>query len=808
MTEAAAENLGILSKLRKKIFELRDRYFPKKNQVPELELELARVMEDISESGEVTREEGSSIKEIISRLAIIEQQVTELVSETLTKVSRQLGSNEGGFYMDPITGERFYLKFYRNPDQARVECVAKSIYKELGIRTADSEVVEVDGRIAIKSKEIKGVKSLYRDSLRGNPDVMNGFIADAFLGNWDVMGTSFDNVVQGEDGGIYRIDNGGSLIFRARGDTKDFPSNDVSELKTLLNPQFTTGAVFSGISPEEMRLQAINLINTLTDEVIIRILKESGLKGENLRKVAEGLVGRREFLRKHFGLEVREVETKTPTFKSRLRELLSSPIEREGAFLRKFSFLCDGSKIEDQEIGMIDRRHQNEVLLSFKLANAEDSIRNITLILETLRKKGYKVFYEDIQVTGGVFSNHSHEELLFSRWIEISYEGIVVKICLNDDSTMTRRVSIGRVAIVLPAQKGSKINPEVVNQNLNKIFQDIFQIDSGIDLPNESEMRNYRERRYRWFRKIPSQVTLTSEEQREIDSMVREEVVAGYTNYVVPGRHQRVERNHGEFGFYYTVTNPRHLIHILTNGLFSTTERYKRGLEVDGMSYVSDIESGGADYVFTRVVSERSHTRSISNPTNSAVLILDVDLLDRTDSFSYVDDKYGSTRRDVFENRVTVEDLVPGGMTMVNETMFKCGISLSHIKRVACEPDLKTEKVLAQLLIKENPNEINRILRFGTVEEFRFLLKRNGVSEIKIDDFILDNLRFKIIVNLTEAGISSINGVPIEEFVTTIFSGTDVIDISHGRGIDKKTDPIRDDLSGVDKKSFKLKELK
>jgi len=46
------------------------------------------------------------------------------------------------------------------------------------------------------------------------------FVADAILGNWDVVGLSKDNVMLGKDGKTYRIDNGGSLRYRAQGGLK------------------------------------------------------------------------------------------------------------------------------------------------------------------------------------------------------------------------------------------------------------------------------------------------------------------------------------------------------------------------------------------------------------------------------------------------------------------------------------------------------------------------------------------------------------------------------------------------------------
>ena len=61
-----------------------------------------------------------------------------------------------------------------------------------------------------------------------HPDVRAGFLADAWLANWDVVGLAADNIVTGPGKKAYRIDVGGSLIFRAQGKGKPFPP-EVSE---------------------------------------------------------------------------------------------------------------------------------------------------------------------------------------------------------------------------------------------------------------------------------------------------------------------------------------------------------------------------------------------------------------------------------------------------------------------------------------------------------------------------------------------------------------------------------------------------
>ena len=112
----------------------------------------------------------------------------------------------------------------------------------------------MDGKFAIASKEIPGGgQSSYREEQAKSPDIRSGFLADTYLANWDVVGLVFDNIMKDANGNMYRVDNGGSLNFRAQGGLKDFLPNDIPELKNMLNPDFSAGQVFAGITEEELQ---------------------------------------------------------------------------------------------------------------------------------------------------------------------------------------------------------------------------------------------------------------------------------------------------------------------------------------------------------------------------------------------------------------------------------------------------------------------------------------------------------------------------------------------------------------------------
>lgn len=161
------------------------------------------------------------------------------------QVGRQLGSNPGGVYVGP-TGQKFYIKSPLSEDHLRNEMLAGQLYGMSGVKTPRLELVETPKGLAISSAWEPG-------ELIGrmrNPDVTSvqrGLPTDAWLANWDVVGTGGDNVLMTPSGPV-RIDLGGSLRYRAQGAPKEFGPS-VEELVSI--PKFTP-EVFGGARRETL----------------------------------------------------------------------------------------------------------------------------------------------------------------------------------------------------------------------------------------------------------------------------------------------------------------------------------------------------------------------------------------------------------------------------------------------------------------------------------------------------------------------------------------------------------------------------
>ena len=104
-------------------------------------------------------------------------------------------------------------------------------------------------------KEIGTLKGAARTA--ANKKAKDGFVLDAWLGNWDAVGLGGDNMMV-VGGKLVRIDNGGSLLYRAQGGLKGAAFGDkVDEVKTLLDTKTNPNAakVFKGLTQKQIAKQ-------------------------------------------------------------------------------------------------------------------------------------------------------------------------------------------------------------------------------------------------------------------------------------------------------------------------------------------------------------------------------------------------------------------------------------------------------------------------------------------------------------------------------------------------------------------------
>lgn len=218
------------------------------------------------------------------------------------QVGPQKGSNPGGLFED-AAGKKWYVKFPESEDIAKNEVLAGKLYSLLGIEVPKVKLVKKGDKVGIASQFIEGLTSKKGEELAKTPGALEGFGADAWLANWDVVGLGFDNLLTTKDGKALRVDVGGALVYRAQGGKKgDAFGSTVPEVDSLRNPatNANTASVFGGMDKRALN-QSIAKVLEMPDDVITQAVEKFGPGTAAEKKaLAEKLIQRKSYLSKKF----------------------------------------------------------------------------------------------------------------------------------------------------------------------------------------------------------------------------------------------------------------------------------------------------------------------------------------------------------------------------------------------------------------------------------------------------------------------------------------------------------------------------
>ena len=171
-------------------------------------------------------------------------------------------------------------------DRVATELLANAIYRELGILVPSAGVTEwsLDGDSAVTALTYPMLAGEIRRWNEPNAELAEGFVADALLANWDVIGLECDNILwQGET--PIRLDQGGTFEFRAQGQRKDYGPEPI-ELETMLGPEGQARGRMD-VTEETISMGAALVVEHLTPTRVEELV--SGAPFED-REMAERLV--------------------------------------------------------------------------------------------------------------------------------------------------------------------------------------------------------------------------------------------------------------------------------------------------------------------------------------------------------------------------------------------------------------------------------------------------------------------------------------------------------------------------------------
>ncbi len=176
-----------------------------------------------------------------------------------------------------------------------------------------------------------------------------------------------------------------------------------------------------------------------------------------------------------------------------------------------------------------------------------------------------------------------------------------------------------------------------------------------------------------------------------------EEVAPGHFTVVDP---QQVEdmKAAGLRYAYSTVTLPEHVLSILQEGQKATLSRWSDGQIVTGMSSMADVGSGGAQGVFSRLVTQAANGKSWAGRTYK--IVLRPELLGRTDIWGWPGDYYGRAWQLTDRNFGTklLEDIGKnGGYAQYNEIISPVGNGTQYIACVVATNAADRTKLIDHL---------------------------------------------------------------------------------------------------------------
>jgi len=222
----------------------------------------------------------------------------------VTTISELGGSTGAKLVKDNVTGDLYVMKRGANPAHLMNEVHADRAYQAMGINVPELKVFNVDGVPVKLAKFIDGdnlpqLRTTNPKAFSAAKKKLQGeFGADAILGNWDVMGANFDNIIVDKAGEVWRIDNGGALLHRAQGAIKPNFGQYVDEVWTMRNPQINRQAaeIFGDIPYFKIEKQlrkyskmADAVSDSIDDEAIKALLRARMDSASDIAKISKTL---------------------------------------------------------------------------------------------------------------------------------------------------------------------------------------------------------------------------------------------------------------------------------------------------------------------------------------------------------------------------------------------------------------------------------------------------------------------------------------------------------------------------------------
>jgi len=231
--------------------------------------------------------------------------------DAMRKVDGPKGSNPGQWYEDD-SGQRWFVKEAKSRDHADNEVAAGVIYEMFGVRTPQTRVLTIDGKAHVVSRFVPDIqtkpeswwRSASKQATAARREAQEDFVLDAWLANWDAVGLNYDNMLVDASGHVWRIDTGGAMKYRARGDKKsswDLINSVVDDLNNMRSASINPSGhiVFDEITDAEVLKQIDRLLARFDEAAVENRLVAAGVPPHETVRLVHTLNERANALRRY-----------------------------------------------------------------------------------------------------------------------------------------------------------------------------------------------------------------------------------------------------------------------------------------------------------------------------------------------------------------------------------------------------------------------------------------------------------------------------------------------------------------------------
>ena len=388
----AAKSLASVKTGIKKKFKANKKLSPKEQQVfDDLDPVDQDLLKEAASAGKTAKQLDDDAAAIVTQKAT--QRADEgVLFDDLEQIGNQDGSNTGGLFKSKVDGSKFYVKAPDTEVMAKVEVLSSKLYQAAGVKVANVNSIkltgkigdrDVSGRLGVTSaiEEIEDIDTSQMGALSGAKD---GFAADAWLANWDVVGNGGPkqlNLKKMPDGSSFRIDTGGTLFFRAQGGRKAFSASEIPELDSLRFNSYNSGEVFGDISEDQI-VAGVARIVAISDDDIRRLVKDT--MGDDADDLAEVLIGRKNVLQATYAKQLAKYNKKVK------RSPLERVTKQEEQLIKEsrvngYIMTSDKGDIEDHEIRASYLKRKGKGVTQLNLRLRPDAMQKLqkTLLMKS-----------------------------------------------------------------------------------------------------------------------------------------------------------------------------------------------------------------------------------------------------------------------------------------------------------------------------------------------------------------------------------------------------------------------------------------